>query len=128
MYDIDHFKKINDTYGHNVGDDVLKAITDIVKGRIRTIDVFARWGGEEFLILLPDTNVLSASVLAEELRLMIENTEIIKGEKITASFGVTEFRSGDTFEIFINRVDKLMYQAKQSGRNKVVSDSKDYIF
>lgn len=122
MYDIDHFKNINDTYGHDVGDEVLKNVTSIVRDRIRKSDIHGRWGGEEFLLILPETSLLKASYLAEELRGIIENSKIIEQQKITVSFGVTQSKIDDTVDSILKRVDDLLYEAKKQGRNRVCSE------
>jgi len=119
MCDIDHFKKINDTFGHDVGDNALKVFSNKINENIREVDMFARWGGEEFMILMPNVNVDNASSVAEKLRKIIEATEIKTIESFTASFGVTHLNEDDTTESFIKRVDDAMYKAKNSGRNKV---------
>ena len=119
--DIDHFKAVNDTYGHEMGDKVLVGVTQIVKNSIRRTDFFGRWGGEEFLIVAPHTDLVQAFELAEKLRKIIENHEI-NGIKVTCSFGVTQIIDGDTIETSTNRVDKLLYQSKESGRNRVTFD------
>jgi len=121
MFDIDHFKNINDTYGHNVGDNVLIKLTDIVKRRIRKIDIFARWGGEEFLIMLPESRLENARLLAENLRKLIEETDILSDRTVTCSFGVTEYYEGDTVDSIVKRADDCLYKAKSLGRNTVVS-------
>ena len=121
MYDIDHFKKINDNYGHDVGDTVLVMVAGLMKKRIRKVDILCRWGGEEFLILLPETNLKNACKLAEELRELISQKKITEELSVTASFGVTEYQEGDTVLSITKRVDELMYRAKSSGRNLVVS-------
>ncbi|MBZ4643402.1 MAG: hypothetical protein JG767_1011 [Deferribacteraceae bacterium] len=121
MFDIDHFKNINDTYGHNVGDNVLIKLTDIVKRRIRKIDIFARWGGEEFLIMLPESRLENARLLAENLRKLIEETDILRDRTVTCSFGVTEYYEGDTVDFIVKRADDCLYKAKFLGRNTVVS-------
>jgi diguanylate cyclase (GGDEF)-like protein/PAS domain S-box-containing protein len=121
MFDIDHFKNINDTYGHNVGDNVLIKLTDIVKRRIRKIDIFARWGGEEFLIMLPESMLENARLLAENLRKLIEETDILRDRTVTCSFGVTEYYEGDTVDFIVKRADDCLYKAKFLGRNTVVS-------
>jgi len=119
--DIDHFKAVNDTYGHEMGDKVLVGVTQIVKNSIRRTDFFGRWGGEEFLIVTPHTDLIQAVELAEKLRKIVENSEI-DGIKVTCSFGVTQIIDGDTIETSTNRVDKLLYQSKESGRNRVTFD------
>lgn len=121
MYDIDHFKSINDNYGHLSGDNVLIKISDVVKKRVRKADIPARWGGEEFMILLPETNLDNATKLSEELRKLFTLIKFKENFTITASFGVTEYIIGDTVDSITKRVDELMYQAKEAGRNNVVS-------
>ena len=120
LFDIDHFKKTNDTYGHNAGDHVLKTIADIVRENIRKIDYFVRWGGEEFIILSSETDLEEAHTLAERIRKAIENYRFKNIGKVTISFGVTKFREGDTEELFIKRADDAMYEAKKKGRNRGV--------
>lgn len=119
MFDIDHFKKVNDKYGHGAGDSVLKAIADIVRNNIRKIDYLFRWGGEEFLILSSETQLDKAHALAERIRKAIESYKFKKVGKITVSFGVTEFKERDTQDSFIKRADDAMYKAKEKGRNRV---------
>lgn len=117
MFDLDKFKEINDTYGHEVGDLTLKKVSRTVKERIRKTDIFARWGGEEFFILLPETDLNGAIKLAEDLRNKISQIEIPGGERLTASFGVTSYRPGDTARDLRVRVDNLLYKSKASGKN-----------
>lgn len=119
MFDIDHFKKVNDTYGHLVGDDVLVNLIKLVAKRIREVDVVSRWGGEEFLILALGTSLEHARRLAEDLRAQIESQEIADGVSITCSFGVTEAKEDDTIKSLIQRSDEAMYHAKANGRNRV---------
>jgi diguanylate cyclase (GGDEF)-like protein len=119
MCDIDHFKKINDTFGHDVGDNALKIFSTKINENIREVDMLARWGGEEFMILMPNINADKASSVAEKLRKIIEATEIKTIESLTASFGVTHLNDEDTAESLIKRVDEAMYSAKKGGRNKV---------
>lgn len=121
MFDIDHFKKVNDTYGHSAGDNVLKSLTKLVSANIRKIDVFARWGGEEFVIQAPGTSLDDAKKLAEKLRTKIEAYDFIEPKNITASFGISIFQSGDDNITVINRADEALYRAKHGGRNQVVS-------
>lgn len=118
MFDVDRFKKINDTYGHQAGDVVLKTIADIVAGLIRTPDVFARWGGEEFMILAPHTDINSAVQLSEKLRMSIEEHDFGALPVITCSFGITELQENDTVSDFTERVDRALYDAKGQGRNR----------
>lgn len=120
MFDIDYFKNVNDTFGHDVGDSVLKRVVQIVSENTRAVDIFARWGGEEFLILCPNTEEVQAVSLAEKLRKEIESKSFERVNHITCSFGVTSYKVAETKESFIKRVDEAMYEAKQTGRNKVV--------
>ena len=119
MFDIDYFKKVNDTYGHDKGDRILQNITSVVREHIRKSDIFARWGGEEFLILCPETESDNAAVLAEKLRSAIASLRIDEVGIVTSSFGVTAFDKGETKESFIKRVDDALYKAKSEGRNRV---------
>lgn len=118
--DIDNFKAINDKYGHNIGDIVLKTIAEIILKNIRPTDFFARWGGEEFIVLYPMSPKKNSIILADRLRKKIEEysfKEII--ENVTCSFGVVEYEKGDTIEIILERADKLLYKAKKNGKNRV---------
>jgi diguanylate cyclase (GGDEF)-like protein len=119
IFDIDNFKKINDTYGHNIGDYVLRKIVSIAKKTIRKIDYLIRWGGEEFMIISSETDMNEAHALAERIRRAIESYMFKNVGKVTASFGVTEFREGDTEDTFIKRADDVMYEAKIKGKNRV---------
>ncbi len=120
MFDIDNFKKINDTYGHDVGDYVLITIAKLVKNSIRRIDTFVRWGGEEFLIILPETDINGAKTTAEVIKMKIENYEFETVEKVTASFGLSELHPEDSLFSLIKRADEALYIAKKSGKNKIV--------
>lgn len=120
MIDIDHFKNVNDIFGHNFGDKVLIEMTNIVSNSIRETDIFARWGGEEFMVLTPNTSLSFAKKLAERVRKNIEKNKIKKIGQITCSFGVTKFIEKDDFDSFTKRVDDALYQAKEDGRNRVV--------
>jgi len=119
MLDIDYFKKVNDTYGHLAGDNVLKKIADLLKMNLRKTDVPGRWGGEEFLILLPQQNKTYACMIAEKLRKTIETSEFPDVGIITASFGLTEYASEDVVNSLIKRADDALYRAKELGRNRV---------
>jgi len=121
MCDIDHFKQINDKFGHVAGDTALKTFTDKVTENIRDVDIFARWGGEEFMILMPNANIDNASSVAEKLRKTIEDTNVETVSSLTVSFGVTHCNNDDTTRSFIERVDAALYKAKQMGRNTVVT-------
>ncbi|SHJ85628.1 diguanylate cyclase (GGDEF) domain-containing protein [Malonomonas rubra DSM 5091] len=127
MLDIDHFKRINDQYGHLVGDKVLKFFTDNLRLLAREYDILCRYGGEEFLVLLPETALEDAIKAAERYRQQMEKTPFVLGKQklhITVSIGVTEAHpvEHETRDSFIGRADKALYQAKQEGRNKVVID------
>ena len=119
IFDIDHFKEVNDTYGHNFGDHVLKTLAHIVQDNIRKMDYFVRWGGEEFMIISSETDVQKAYALAERIRIIIEDKRFKNNRKVTVSFGVTEFKKSDTENSFIKRADDAMYKAKSKGRNRV---------
>jgi two-component system, cell cycle response regulator len=119
MLDIDHFKDVNDTYGHDVGDDVLVKLTRTVTANIREVDMFARWGGEEFVIMLPNTDEKGALTTAENLRKVIEEAGFDKAGVVTASFGVSEYQPNLGARELLKRVDDALYEAKRSGRNKV---------
>ncbi len=121
LLDIDHFKTFNDKYGHLKGDEVLKRIAKTVYDNVRKSDIFARWGGEEFILLLPETSLEKAELLAENLRKKIENIEIKGIHKVTSSFGVAEYSDGDDRDSLINRADEALYTAKGTGRNCVQS-------
>ncbi|AUB83993.1 diguanylate cyclase [Candidatus Thiodictyon syntrophicum] len=119
MFDIDHFKTINDTQGHGQGDAVLVAIVAQVGLRLRRTDILARWGGEEFLILLPETCLVRALALAERLRTGLHTLSCPGAGTMTASFGVAEYCPGETLDQWLKRTDDLMFQAKREGRNRV---------
>ncbi len=116
--DLDDFKKINDTYGHQVGDEILKFFSNLISQNIRKIDIFARLGGEEFVILLPEMSLKNAIKVANRILDLIKNTTY-KDIKLSASIGVTSLKKDDTFTSFLERADKAMYLAKKSGKGKV---------
>lgn len=118
MMDIDHFKNVNDTYGHRRGDYALKALAETVLKSKRNMDVLARIGGEEFILLLPDTQLQAAILLAERIRKSVEEFPFEEIGRMTISLGVTEFDSTDTKENILKRVDSALYQAKGNGRNR----------
>jgi diguanylate cyclase (GGDEF)-like protein/PAS domain S-box-containing protein len=120
FFDIDHFKNINDTYGHQTGDDVLQQLVTVIKGCTRELDIFARWGGEEFVVLLPGTDMDNALKAAEKLRKQVMNAEFKNVKYVTCSFGVTTLSNDDNVDKFVNRADRGLYKAKESGRNRVV--------
>jgi diguanylate cyclase (GGDEF)-like protein len=119
MCDIDYFKRVNDTFGHDVGDHVLQTLTSLVKENIRANDVVARWGGEEFMILMPQSDVEAASTVSDKLRLAIAGHHFDKLDKLTVSFGVTAFEPQDDLNSLLKRVDEALYEAKKKGRNRV---------
>lgn len=121
MFDIDHFKKLNDKYGHDVGDDVLKKLANLVNMNVRQNDIFARWGGEEFMILLQDTNKENAIKAANHLRKVIDDYIFHDSENVTCSFGVTQLLPEDQGSTAIKRVDKALYESKNNGRNIVTA-------
>jgi diguanylate cyclase (GGDEF)-like protein/PAS domain S-box-containing protein len=122
MFDIDHFKEVNDRFGHEAGDRVLRELTETIRKRIRASDLLARWGGEEFLILLVDTKLQPAVKLAEGLLGQLQARTYPGIGRVTASFGVAEHRAGEGVDEFLTRVDNLMYQAKNGGRSRLVYD------
>ena len=120
MLDIDHFKQVNDSHGHSIGDEVLKHLCRVIRGVIRQGDQLIRWGGEEFLILLPETTVVDAEPLAERIRSEVAVATFAEVGSITISLGVAQLLPDDTIDHLIKRVDHALYQAKQAGRNRVV--------
>ena len=124
MMDFDDFKQVNDKYGHLAGDRILKDGVDVVKKMVRTTDIFARWGGEEFIMLLPETGCDKAVALAERIRKAVEEHEFHTGDRVTCSFGVVEIEEGETMQNAVNRVDELLYTAKRKGRNRVERQEK----
>lgn len=119
MFDIDYFKQVNDNYGHLVGDEILKTVAHLVNYSTRETDVVARWGGEEFMVLLRATNIYGATILAEKLRKTIEHANFESVGKVTCSFGVCEHQVAENEEAFLKRVDEALYRAKENGRNRV---------
>ena len=119
LFDIDHFKKINDSHGHQAGDDVLKQLSEIVARNLRAYDVFARWGGEEFAILAPNCNPAGARQLSEKLRKHIGKHDFPGVGNVTCSFGVACYHKGDMPADLVSRADQVLYLAKSNGRNRV---------
>lgn len=121
--DADHFKKINDTHGHSVGDRVLKMISTTIANSLRSFDIVGRWGGEEFVVLLINTKAEDLFTLTDRLRRLVESSTLTldNGEslKVTVSIGVTAAQKEDTVESLVERADKLMYESKRGGRNQV---------
>jgi diguanylate cyclase len=125
VWDVDHFKRINDTYGHRAGDRVLAAVAECLASRIRSTDFVARYGGEEFVMILPGTSLEAAIVVVEELRLAIRKIGFhFRGTPvdITISIGLTALRASDSPGTAFERADKALYRAKQSGRNRCIAD------
>ncbi|MEW5813938.1 MAG: diguanylate cyclase [Spirochaetota bacterium] len=125
MMDIDHFKAINDNYGHQAGDDIIREIGKRLNKTLRKYDQAGRYGGEEFFIILPNTTESQAITIAERFRRKMEEKPLSTGDEIitvTASLGVAEFRNGEGRAHWLNRADKAMYMAKHQGRNKVVCE------
>ena len=124
MADIDHFKRVNDTYGHRIGDEVISRVAEVLRGQSRQSDLPVRYGGEEFSVLLPDESIESAAALAERCRKDIEEICVSSAGqevRVTASFGVSDTNITDSPESLIESADAALYQAKDSGRNRVVS-------
>lgn len=121
MIDLDHFKQINDTYGHNIGDVVLKQFASLVSGAVREADLFARWGGEEFVLLLRNAGCEEGYGVAEKIRLRLEAEKFEGVGQVTCSIGITEVRSEDTLHSAIERADDAMYAAKDAGRNCTIA-------
>jgi len=126
LADIDHFKQVNDTYGHTVGDDVLVSITEVLNSCLRSSDLVSRHGGEEFLIVLPQTDLESGILLADRIRTSIE--KLRTGEHqvaVTTSIGCVEIRKDEDYDSAISRADKMLYKAKTNGRNRTEIDKQD---
>lgn len=124
MADLDHFKQINDTYGHDHGDAVLIQVSGLIKSSLRGTDIVARWGGEEFLVLLPKTNSEQGIIVAEAIREAIANRPVTHDgveHKVTLTLGIASYNTNSNFEETIQRADKALYEGKQLGRNRVLS-------
>ena len=118
MLDIDHFKDINDRYGHQVGDEVLREVGRVLMSGLRGQDLAARWGGEEFCLVLPETDLQTGFASAERIRQRLEHSELLKDEHIAASIGIAEYNLGESVNTLIERADRALYQAKLAGRNR----------
>lgn len=123
MLDVDHFKRINDTYGHAIGDDALKSLAEILRRMVRKVDVVGRIGGEEFALILPETNMADAATFAERLRVLISNASLAthQGElRMTASFGIAPYdHGGMSLDKLISKADEALYRAKENGRDRI---------
>ena len=121
IIDIDFFKKINDTYGHIQADELLKRLADVVQKQLRISDILARFGGEEFVVLLPETSLTKAKKLTSRIRTKIKENKILKKYNLTVSGGITEYKERDNKKKMKERADKALYKAKNSGRDKFVA-------
>ncbi|WP_018989494.1 diguanylate cyclase [Aromatoleum toluclasticum] len=122
VLDVDHFKEINDQFGHAVGDYVLVELVRCIRSDIRHADTVTRWGGEEFVVLAPDTALREAEQLAQKLCARVSEAQLSSARPITISIGVAEYHCGEGFEHWLARADRAMYRAKDTGRNRVVAD------
>ena len=123
LLDIDHFKSINDTFGHNVGDEVIIGVTKIAQRCLRDSDYLGRWGGEEFVVVLPDTDSKDAMMVANRIRVAIQEN-ILDPRPVTVSIGCSEMDEREVeLQVLVEQADKALYKAKQSGRNRVVCAS-----
>ena len=120
ILDIDHFKDINDRFGHDCGDKVLRQVADVLADNMRGSDCLARWGGEEFLIYLPQLDIAAATQIAEKLRCTVQSHKFVAapGLTVTISLGVGESDPGEPFESLFDRVDRALFRAKSCGRNR----------
>jgi len=122
LLDIDNFKEVNDVHGHDIGDSILKDLANILQISSRKSDICCRWGGEEFSLSLSHTDIEKALLVAQKIRILIENYNFEKNLKITCSFGVAQYRITDTYKSLFKRVDTALYQAKNTGKNKVTRE------
>ena len=122
LLDIDHFKRINDAHGHLTGDAVLTEFVARIRKRMRNTDSLFRWGGDEFVVLATHVGYRGGAVLAEDLRRTIASAPFAKGESVTASMGVTEYKEGESAESWFRRTDDALYAAKSAGRNRIRVD------
>jgi diguanylate cyclase (GGDEF)-like protein len=124
LIDVDFFKRINDKYGHGVGDIAIKRLVEVISGRIRAVDILCRFGGEEFVVLLQGTAVDGAVAAANDLRALVEGSRILPEGSVTISIGVCEVRPGDTLDQWFKLADSALYLAKHKGRNRVETATK----
>ncbi|MCH3964667.1 MAG: GGDEF domain-containing protein [Clostridium sp.] len=123
IFDIDDFKKINDNYGHLVGDSVLKTTTSIIKDELRSTDIFARWGGDEFVILFPDTAINDTLRITERIRVCILKNKYDRIDNITCSFGLVSLQKNENTQSMLQRADKFLYKAKSQGKNTIAAET-----
>ena len=124
--DIDDFKRVNDTYGHDAGDKVLKIVGRTLSGNARPFDIFGRWGGEEFVAIVENVSYKTLPMIANRFRLLVENSYLSVGDRkirVSVSVGATVARLEDTVETLLRRADRLMYQSKKAGKNRLTTDS-----
>lgn len=121
MFDLDKFKEINDQFGHQVGDEILCQVSELVSDNIRTVDLLARWGGDEFVIIFPELSKKLAHTTCEKLRVLISELKTSNDIDITCSFGVAQYKKKESIQEIFKRVDKQLYIAKEQGRNQVCS-------
>ena len=124
MVDLDHFKKVNDNYGHLVGDEILKGVVGRIRSRMRNLDLIGRYGGEEFLLVFPATDLTMAADIVDRIRRHVESSSFHVDEfsiPVTISAGVTAMNKNDTMDDILERADQLLYKAKNNGRNRVES-------
>jgi diguanylate cyclase (GGDEF)-like protein len=119
VFDIDHFKRINDRHGHVAGDKALKHVCLIAQHALRPTDMLGRFGGDEFVALLPENDQAAAIAIAERIRLQVQDSKLDGQHALTASFGIAEMQPGDTYEMLFERADQALYKAKQDGRNRL---------
>lgn len=126
IFDIDDFKSVNDNHGHLIGDSVIQNTASVIKKSIRSTDIFARWGGEEFVLLLPDTGIDKALEMAERMRACIQDNKYNISENVTCSFGVVQLRKDEEDGSLMQRADNLLYIAKDKGKNVVVCENNTF--
>ncbi len=119
MYDIDHFKRVNDTHGYRAGDDILYNLTKVVKDSLRDIDIVGRYGGEEFLVIMPSTILSDAIKVTQRICETVSNHKFTQIEQLTISIGLVELGKEESMDMLFTRADKLLYKSKDSGRNRV---------
>lgn len=125
LFDVDNFKNVNDTYGHNIGDKVLKKIAKTVSSSVRELDAVGRWGGEEFIVVCPETSLHNTMILAEKIRKNVEDIIFIELSGVTCSFGVAQYDNKQSYENLIHAADMALYKAKHSGKNRVEASTNE---